>query len=598
MISSITNNLGFGISKYYEDNRNLTICVSNYFGEDCISSFEYQNDALGRRSQRIGRYTASAYESLLLGAKAPLVSSSDANYANSIAITNSFAYNHYSEVTNAIMNTNDYNFTMDDIGNRTEHVINDIEATYDDEGGNLNQYIEIYCDDRAYDRSLKYDLDGNMTNVTTFTIPRVTWRYTWNGENRMTSATNTTDGTYVTYKYDYQGRMISKNTSHGGTETRREFVWMGNHIIAEMTASTTNYYCWSNGETLTANLNGETIFYCHDANKNVTDLVDDSGTHLVHYDYSPFGVQSSTVYSSPALVSLNPFRFSNEYFDETTGLVEYKYRPYFPPLGKFASLDPIGEAGGFNLYGTCNNDLLNKVDWWGLSEDAEWIPPALNSFFSFEKEAAYNVNDYLEIKVLCVKAASKTETTLAFMGAGLEYLSGGFLSVASRSGLYGNKKLEEIKPERKRVNCNCGRLKVVILPKLGIPKEIRDRTKAPLTDIQLPLGSEIDIDDLWGAGTLTDGTKDSVYPNIIYANAKFNVGLFMGHKYKDIDGWTTVEKRKMLRTWNTRLVGVKDRINYLPYYNRHDRLSSGDEVSIQIGSIGVKPKVNYILEIQ
>ncbi len=61
--------------------------------------------------------------------------------------------------------------------------INGTSIRYDDEGENLNQYIEIYCDDRAYDRSLRYDLDGNMTELKTWTSPRVTWRYTWNAES-------------------------------------------------------------------------------------------------------------------------------------------------------------------------------------------------------------------------------------------------------------------------------------------------------------------------------------------------------------------------------------------------------------------------------
>ncbi|MDA3798550.1 MAG: RHS repeat-associated core domain-containing protein [Kiritimatiellae bacterium] len=146
------------------------------------------------------------------------------------------------------------------------------------------------------------------------------------------------------------------------------FYWNGNHIIAEMTDSFTNFYTWANGETLTASLDGETVFYCHDANKNITDLVDDSGTHLVHYDYSPFGVQSFTLYTSPFTVSLNPFGFSNEYWDSTTSLVEYKYRKYYPSLAKFLSLDPIGVQGGLNEYAICGNDLINWVDWWGLSD--------------------------------------------------------------------------------------------------------------------------------------------------------------------------------------------------------------------------------------
>jgi RHS repeat-associated protein len=338
MVSSITNNLGFGISKYYEDNRNLIVGVSNYFGSSPISAFIYENDALGRRTERFD------FDE------------------NLFAKTNTFSYNQHQELNEANMGTNEYSYIYDNLGNRYTNFINGTSIRYDDEGENLNQYIEIYCDDRAYDRSLRYDLDGNMTELKTWTSPSVTWQYTWNGENRMTSAHNTQDGTYITYSYDYQGRMFEKVTN-GSTN---HFIWNGNHIVAEMTDSTTNYYCWSNGETLTASLNGETVFYCHDANKNVTDLVDDSGTQLVHYDYSPFGVQSSTVYSSPAIVSLNPFRFSNEYFDSITGQVEYEQRKYLPALGKFLSRDPIGIQGGLNETAICGNDLINKIDLWGL----------------------------------------------------------------------------------------------------------------------------------------------------------------------------------------------------------------------------------------
>jgi len=60
------------------------------FGANSVSSFEYQNDALGRRSQRV-----------------------DNNIDYSVAKTNSFAYNYYSEVTNAVMNTDDYGSTFE-----------------------------------------------------------------------------------------------------------------------------------------------------------------------------------------------------------------------------------------------------------------------------------------------------------------------------------------------------------------------------------------------------------------------------------------------------------------------------------------------------
>ncbi|MDA3797761.1 MAG: hypothetical protein PF692_01625, partial [Kiritimatiellae bacterium] len=266
MVSSITNNLGFGVSKYYEDSRNLITCVSNYFGEDCISAFEYQNDALGRRSERL-----DFDENLLVK-------------------TNSFEYNNYSEIAGATMNTNNYNFTMDDIGNRTDHLINDIEARYENNNDSLNRYSDTFSTDRVYNKGYDFDADGNMTNAIQYATPWDTWQYTWNAENRMTSARNTQYGIYVTYAYDYQGRMFEKVTN-GVTNN---FVWKGNHIVMEVKSESgevkTNSFVWANGETLTASLDGETVFYAHDANKNVTDLVDDDGDVVAHYEYSPFGV--------------------------------------------------------------------------------------------------------------------------------------------------------------------------------------------------------------------------------------------------------------------------------------------------------------------
>jgi RHS repeat-associated protein len=268
------------------------------------------------------------------------------------------------------MNTNIYQFDHDNIGNRVAAEFPDHQKEYDSDNQNAYTAMWTYNPSFTHDKYV-FDLDGNMlTNQIKYSSD--VWAYTWNGENRMTSATNTADGTYVTYKYDYQGRMISKNTSHGGTETRRDFIWNNNHIIQELITNesqlTTNLYTWANGETLTASLDGETVFYCHDANKNVTDLVDDSGTHLVHYDYSPFGVQNFTIHSSPFTVSLNPFRFSNEYFDATTGQVEFLNRRYLPQLGKFMSRDPIGVQGGLNETAICANDCVNDVDLWGLSD--------------------------------------------------------------------------------------------------------------------------------------------------------------------------------------------------------------------------------------
>jgi len=96
-----------------------------------------------------------------------------------------------------------------------------------------------------------------------------------------------------------------------------------------------------------------------DANKNVTDYVDASGTIQAHYEYSPFGKIAA---KSGPMDDDFEYRFSSEYLDSETGLVYYNYRYYSPELGRWLSRDPIEELGGNNLYSFCYNDAISNLD--------------------------------------------------------------------------------------------------------------------------------------------------------------------------------------------------------------------------------------------
>ena len=50
----------------------------------------------------------------------------------------------------------------------------------------------------------------------------------------------------------------------------------------------------------------------NDANKNVSELIDSSGTIQAHYEYSPFG---KVTVSSGSYANDNPYRFSSEVTD-------------------------------------------------------------------------------------------------------------------------------------------------------------------------------------------------------------------------------------------------------------------------------------------
>ena len=50
------------------------------------------------------------------------------------------------------------------------------------------------------------------------------------------------------------------------------------------------------------------------------------------------------------------------YTDPETGLICLGHRYYDPGTGRFLNRDPIGYAGGENLYGYCGNNPINRAD--------------------------------------------------------------------------------------------------------------------------------------------------------------------------------------------------------------------------------------------
>ncbi len=100
-------------------------------------------------------------------------------------------------------------------------------------------------------------------------------------------------------------------------------------------------------------------------------ITDEEGEVTERYQFSAFGLRTIlnpdfTVRSDSECAM--EFAFQGQFEDLETGWLNYGYRYYLPPLGRWACKDPIGELGGVNLYAMVDNHPVNSVDLFGLDE--------------------------------------------------------------------------------------------------------------------------------------------------------------------------------------------------------------------------------------
>jgi RHS repeat-associated protein len=62
----------------------------------------------------------------------------------------------------------------------------------------------------------------------------------------------------------------------------------------------------------------------------------------------------------------NVYRFSSKEYDSMAGLYYFGRRYYDPVLQRWLNRDPIGEAGGINLYQAMGNNPVCYIDPWGF----------------------------------------------------------------------------------------------------------------------------------------------------------------------------------------------------------------------------------------
>ncbi|MDU4085588.1 MAG: RHS repeat-associated core domain-containing protein, partial [Enterobacter asburiae] len=183
--------------------------------------------------------------------------------------------------------------------------------------------------------------------------------------------------TQVSFRYDPLGRRISKTRRQilGGQPTGKpvttRFVWEGFRLLQEVHGDVPLTYVYSEQDSYDplARIDGvdsPEIFWFHcQPNGTPERMTDIEGQVRWEGVNSAWGKLLRESEKQVSGYSQN-LRMQGQYLDRETGLHYNLFRYYDPDCGRFTQQDPIGLAGGINLYQYAPN-ALGWVDPWGLS---------------------------------------------------------------------------------------------------------------------------------------------------------------------------------------------------------------------------------------
>ena len=229
-----------------------------------------------------------------------------------------------------------------------------------------------------------YDLRGNLTNdgrrvfyyddenqLTTVLVSNA-WKseFVYDGlmRRRVRKEFTWTGGAWLQtneVRYIYDGRVVLQE---------RFYVPAGSTLIPQNTVTYTRGNDLSGtlqgaggiggllARSEISNLRSPHAYYHCDGNGNITALIDTNQVLVAQYHYDPYG---NTLGMAGPLADGNLYRFSSKEFHPNSGLVYYLYRYYEPSLERWVNRDPIGEAGGINLYFFDGNAPTIATDPYG-----------------------------------------------------------------------------------------------------------------------------------------------------------------------------------------------------------------------------------------
>ncbi|MBK7786822.1 MAG: RHS repeat-associated core domain-containing protein [Gemmatimonadetes bacterium] len=229
--------------------------------------------------------------------------------------------------------------------------------------------------------NISYDAIGGVVCRIVGSCPAGTgvgYKYSWDALGRLRGIRNGSTGALVdSMFYDALGRRVRKQIAAAD----EYYVYEGDQVIFDLNAAGTvlREYAWYPGAVdrllalrATTPVADTLAAILDPINGTVRGLARfRTGAKVKEFAEAPWG---DAVADTGLVVR---YHFAGREYDSESGLYYMRARYYDPALGRWISEDPIGIAGGLNVYAYAGNDPVNLTDPSGLDPDCKPIdvPP-------------------------------------------------------------------------------------------------------------------------------------------------------------------------------------------------------------------------------